>query len=566
MRTAGKEEDMKKCLFSKYIKLSDSDMDLVKQDIEKFNTMKRKAFVMIREMDGDLPIPPFSRFNSYTEERSIHLLLKDVVNCNDYFRNSAREEAKAAYKSALELMKLNEEELKSKISQIDKKISDNERLLKNLLKEKESLIKRSKLKKSGSKRKAGFASYRGGREKEISDNVFTVRTNHKEIVYPNAYLFEVQYLDPKIRKIKSRIRNIKNRREKCIIKLNKLHKRSEDKDVSVCFGSKALFKKQNTVYDDHKEWLKVFRKNRNKGMTVSGRSDAVQGNFVFRYDSMNHTLRYKSMSGKEILLNNVVFPYGQKYVDYAVNLRENRKAVAWRLEISGNKILVKCMVELPEKEMNYYTESGCIGIDMNTDNISVAETDKYGNLIYHKVIRFNLENKSSGLREQILSAALEEAFTRAKTVHKPIIMERIKGLHNEALYKNKQLNRKIESFAYDNITKLASSKSYKYGIKVYTVNPAFTSQIGKIKYMRHHGLSIHEAAAYTIARRGMNYKEKVPNDLKHLVPEENRKRHHWSHWRFLSRHLKKQIYYKFYNYIPYKSFENIRIMNKYFGT
>ena len=42
------------------------------------------------------------------------------------------------------------------------------------------------------------------------------------------------------------------------------------------------------------------------------------------------------------------------------------------------------------------------------------------------------------------------------------------------------------------------------------VNPAYTSQMGKVKYMSRYGLSIHEAASLVIGRRGMGYKEKMP--------------------------------------------------------
>ena len=34
------------------------------------------------------------------------------------------------------------------------------------------------------------------------------------------------------------------------------------------------------------------------------------------------------------------------------------------------------------------------------------------------------------------------------------------------------------------------------GIAVFEVNPAYTSQIGKMKYMKRFGISIHEAASF----------------------------------------------------------------------
>ena len=41
----------------------------------------------------------------------------------------------------------------------------------------------------------------------------------------------------------------------------------------------------------------------------------------------------------------------------------------------------------------------------------------------------------------------------------------------------------------------------KNSIQVFKVNPKFTSQQGKIKYMSKYGMSIHESAAMCIGRR-----------------------------------------------------------------
>ena len=98
------------------------------------------------------------------------------------------------------------------------------------------------------------------------------------------------------------------------------------------------------------------------------------------------------------------------------------------------------------------------------------------------------------------------------------------------------------------------------------VNPAFTSQIGKVKYLRRNGLSVHEAAAYTIARRALGFKEKLPSDMRHLIPEANKRKHHWSQWRLIHNSIKEYKPEYFYAYIPYKQFNSIKEMNKYFSS
>ena len=86
---------MKKCLFSTYIKTD--DMDIIKEEIELFNAMKRIAFSNVRILGGDKTVK---------ENLSIHMFLKSQFHVSDYFINSARQEAKAVYRSAMEVLTL----------------------------------------------------------------------------------------------------------------------------------------------------------------------------------------------------------------------------------------------------------------------------------------------------------------------------------------------------------------------------------------------------------------------------------------------------------------------------
>ncbi|WP_017149620.1 hypothetical protein [Bacillus bingmayongensis] len=53
--------------------------------------------------------------------------------------------------------------------------------------------------------------------------------------------------------------------------------------------------------------------------------------------------------------------------------------------------------------------------------------------------------------------------------------------------------------------------------------------------MRKLGISIHQSAAFTIGRRGLGYKEKVPQVLQPYIPK--KEVHHWSHWHQLNNRL-----------------------------
>lgn len=534
---------MKKCLFSTYIKTD--DIDIIKEEIELFNTMKRIAFSNVRILGGDKPVK---------ENLSIHMFLKSQFHVSDYFINSARQEAKASYRSAMEVLTLQKENLESRIKQMEKKVKKTNKRLEHLEKEKQSLIKRSK---TG---KGKFSSYRGVRESEPSPGIFQVRYKKKTVRYENQYLFEVQYLNPEIKKLKARLRMISQRIVSSRCRLQKVKGKIENHLPSVCFGSKQLFKKQNTVYQNqHEDWKRAIYKGRNPGMTISGRKDATQGNFLFKYDVQAKDLTYRTTQGETVVLKNVTFPYGQELVEQAVLASVNeRNAVAWRLEVHGSRVLVKCMVEASNNQKNYDFSEGCVAFDTNVDHLAYSELDGHGNLLSHHTIPFTLRGLSTGQREQVLSKALEEIFQYAQKAAKPIVMERLKDLKQKPMYQHKRLNEILSSFAYTKVTMLAESKSNKYSIGLVKVNPAFTSQIGKFKYMRHYGISVHEAAAFVIGRRGLGYQDKLPKPMRHFIPDGKKNRHHWSHWSYLMTQLKTYASGVFYLPIDYATIPTIK--------
>ena len=57
----------------------------------------------------------------------------------------------------------------------------------------------------------------------------------------------------------------------------------------------------------------------------------------------------------------------------------------------------------------------------------------------------------------------------------------------------------------------------RLGFRVKKVNPAYTSVIGRFKYMKKYGLSVHESAALVIGRRGLGYRERVPKELVYTI-------------------------------------------------
>ena len=78
---------------------------------------------------------------------------------------------------------------------------------------------------------------------------------------------------------------------------------------------------------------------------------------------------------------------------------------------------------------------------------------------------------------------------------------------------NHRFNRLTHSFAKNKLQKALVSRGLKFGFHIKKVNPAYTSVIGRFKYAKMYGLSVHEAASFVIGRRGLNFDEKVPKEL-----------------------------------------------------
>ena len=71
-------------------------------------------------------------------------------------------------------------------------------------------------------------------------------------------------------------------------------------------------------------------------------------------------------------------------------------------------------------------------------------------------------------------------------------------------------NKLLTQFAYTKMIAIIERAMEKNCYQVFKVDPKYTSQQGKIKYMARYGLSIHESAAFCIGRKFLFSKEKEP--------------------------------------------------------
>ena len=100
----------------------------------------------------------------------------------------------------------------------------------------------------------------------------------------------------------------------------------------------------------------------------------------------------------------------------------------------------------------------------------------------------------------------------AREVGKPIVIEKLDFRQKKAALEgeSRRYSRMLSSFSYGKIKAYFISRGYRQGVEVHQVNPAFSSIVGRVKFMERYELTVHQAAALVLARRSLNCSERIP--------------------------------------------------------
>ncbi|RBW67587.1 IS200/IS605 family accessory protein TnpB-related protein [Bacillus taeanensis] len=183
---------------------------------------------------------------------------------------------------------------------------------------------------------------------------------------------------------------------------------------------------------------------------------------------------------------------GKYYVHITYDVKTHGSVLKWNEKINADRIA---------------------GIDVNVDRIAISVLTKQGNLLKSKTFYCHeMEYVSSHKRSNL-------AGETAKEITEYLIKWNVGAIVLEDLsFKqdhdtNKRLNRLTHQFAKTKLQKAIIARGLKFGFRIKKVNPAYTSVIGRFKYSKRYGLSVHEATAFVIGRRGLDFEEKIPKQL-----------------------------------------------------
>ena len=365
------------------------------------------------------------------------------------------------------------------------------------------------------------------------------------------------------------------------LRLTALEADVETGQVRLCFGSKKLWRKQRHLvengYSSHEEWRRDWRDARSDEFFVLGSRDETAGCqlcVATVADDGTLTLRLRlpdclvDRHGKYSTIAGVRFAYGHQQVlaalqsnaDYARHRREHGEraaratslgqAISYRFKRDDKGWRVFATTAMMDVAVVTDQGRGTIGVDLNADHLAVCETDPSGNYVNAFGVPLVTYGKSQHQAEAIIGDAVADVVAYAREVGKPIVIERLDFRQKKAALEgeNRKYSRMLSSFSYGKIKAHFLSRGYREGVEVHQVNPAFSSVIGRVKFMERYGLSIHQAAALVLARRLLGCSERVPRrrvapvgngvHVAFTVPVRKRVKHVWTYWGAISGQLR----------------------------
>ena len=158
--------------------------------------------------------------------------------------------------------------------------------------------------------------------------------------------------------------------------------------------------------------------------------------------------------------------------------------------------------------------------------------------------------KSTHQTEALVGDAVAGVVEYARNAGKPIVIEELDFRQKKSVLEgeNRKYSRMLSSFSYGKVKAYFISRGYRKGVEVYQVNPAYSSVMGRVKFMERYGFSVHQAAALVLARRLLGCSERIPRlrvapvgngvHVAFTVPARKRVKHVWAYWGAVSKQLR----------------------------
>ncbi|MBY3151361.1 IS200/IS605 family element transposase accessory protein TnpB [Rhizobium laguerreae] len=432
----------------------------------------------------------------------------------------------AKVSSAIELAKLNSKELEHKVTSKAKQIADKER---KLVKKRKELVNSidlaEKLEARAAKLLAGLANAAAPKQALSLQQYKTILGEmHRRRRLTSEALSLIDRLEADIHQHKRRVDTLR-------AKLDEAKRRIEH--PSICFGTRKLFDAQFNLaangFESHSEWREAWRRSRSATFMIEGEKSRDRGNRFARISRGSaglfdlelrlpealrglapETITVKGNSIPLVRLKGLSFSHNSDLLEAAlageipVSVRFHRDETSWRVMVS---------FKTGEAEVSEDYRCGAIGVDLNAGFASVTRVDRHGNVLEAFDIPMVTYGKTQPRSRDLIRKIAAEIVAYAKKHSLPVVSEHLDFEKKKLVLKlegDARYARMLSSFAYSQFDAALASACARHGVFHKRVNPAYTSLIGRVKFARRYGLSVHRSAALAIARRAMQLSEELP--------------------------------------------------------
>ena len=273
---------------------------------------------------------------------------------------------------------------------------------------------------------------------------------------------------------------------------------------------------------DYKSWLQYYTQwkkeyiwSRNNNFSIVGRSAENNGNVNFtpiKQDNGLYTFRLRltnklsAIYGNYYYITDVDFGKNTHYLDKAIlenqsiTIRCNDDKKSWVLHISFEQNATPLVTN---------KKNGILGIDLNNGFITMAILKADGNISSVKDGLYRIDMDLRGKTSEERSVCIGNTLSIVRDMcllHKiDVSIEDLDFSDLKMVNKGSGMNVMIHSFPYAQFANMCERMCFKNGIGFHKVNAAYTSFIGRQKYMKQMGISVHHSAAICIGRLGLGY-------------------------------------------------------------
>ncbi len=381
------------------------------------------------------------------------------------------------------------------------------------------------------------------RKRELAKPEFMRRFDLTSRQY-NAVKFTLDGMEASIRELRpGRIANLEHRIDAVVAKIDKTshpakihHLRRRlvslrlrlkalegDSGVHLCFGSRKLFNAQHHLEENgfasHADWRKAWTAKRSSQFFVLGSKDESAGcqGCVLTHLGDDRFLARLRLTGtiRRVVSFEVRFAHG---ADHLVEALRRKQAISYRFVCDAKGWRICATTQALAIPVQSRLATGAVGVDLNIGFVAVSQTDRFGNVVDACNVPLPLVDRSRYQAETAIAECVKTVVGYAVRAGKPLSIERLDFAKKKAQlsYASAGRQRMLSSFAYRAFEQTLLARSHDAGIDVRHVNPAYSSKIGRQKYARRYGLSVHLAAALILARRAQNFRDRyVPSNRGH---------------------------------------------------